>query len=144
MTTAFSIPALHDELFTDPASLGYEPGGGDENGLADLLNQRHPAGAYQVDRDPVTVEDVFSLVTPEDFAALTATKLAQLQAIFTLPTLDLAADNVRQNLAGIFGSNSATQQAILALQKRAGSRAEVLWGKGAYVTTNQVSQAIHL
>ena len=144
MAVPFSISALHTELFTDPASLGYGPSiPGDENTLADLLNVVRAGGAYQVDRDPVQVADVFAVVAPEDFARLTTTNLAQLQAIFTLPTIALALSNVRENLAGIFGSNSPTQQALVVLQKRQGSRAEALWGKGMIISTNQVDQAIY-
>ncbi len=143
MTVPFSIAALHAELVTDPAGLGYVLDSGDQNALADLLNVWRPGGSYQVDRDPVTVSQVFSVVAPDDFAALTSTQLAQLQTIFTLPTVNLAVGNVRDNLAGIFGTNSVTQQAILALQKREGSRAEALWGKGAFVTVNEIDQALH-
>lgn len=144
MATVFSIKALHDEIFTDPAHLGYDPTAGDENALADALNLIRPGGGYQVPRDPVTVSDVFSLIAPDDFAALTTTKLAQLQAVFTLPTVDLAVPNVRDNLAGIFGTNSPTQHALLAYQYRQGSRAEVLWGKGTIISVNQIDQAVHL
>src|SRR5262245_51286210 len=116
----FSIQALHDELFTDPAGLDYDTGGGDENALADALNMVRQGGCYQVDRDPVTTTQIFSLIDPDDYTALTTTQLAQLQTVFTLETVNLAVDNVRNNLANIFGSNSTTQQAIVALQKRQG------------------------
>lgn len=141
--TAFSIAALHDELFTDPMQLGYVPASGDENAMADTLNLRRDGGGYQVNRDPVTVQQIFSAITPDDFSGLTTTNLARLQTVFTLPEVDLAVSNVLENLAGIFGTNSPTQQAFLVLQKRQCSRAEVLWGQGTLVTINQIDQALH-
>src|SRR5262245_54381711 len=117
MTEALTAETLHDELFTDPANIGYAVAieAGDENALFDMLNQVREGGAYLVDRDPVTVSQIFSVITPEDFVGLTTTQLAQLQTVFTLPTVNLAVENVRDNLANIFGTNSTTQQGVLAL-----------------------------
>lgn len=142
--TIFSIAALHSELFTDPMQMGYDTDSGDENALADALNVWREGGGYQVNRDPVTIPQIFSAITPDDFSGLTTTNLARLQTVFTLPTIDLAVSNVLENLAGIFGTNSPTQQAFLVLQKRQCSRAEVLWGKGTLVTINQIDQALHV
>jgi hypothetical protein len=140
----FSIEALHAELFTDPMGLGYNTSGDDDNAPSAMLNTIREGEAYLVDRDPVPTTEVFSLAAPDDFSALTDTQLARLQAIFTLQTINLADDNVRTNLANIFGNNSPTQHAIVAFRKRQGSRAEVLWGPGTVVMSDQVKQAFEL
>lgn len=61
-TTTFTMSALASEFQIDPLSLGYAPliTAGDQNGLADAVNVKRPGGAYQVDHDPVTAEEVFT------------------------------------------------------------------------------------
>ncbi len=141
MTTVFSVAALKTELLTDPSGIGYSVPyqGGDDGGTSDLLNAIREGGAYQVDRDPVPPQRVFEVIDAEEYAALTVTDLARLQTAFTVPLLNLAVSSVQAILTGIFPNGSVTNLNILALSKRQGSRAEVLWGIGTGVTPNQVN-----
>lgn len=141
MSTAYSNAALKSELLTDPIGIGYATAlaNGDDNTLADMLNIKRDGGGFQVNRDPVTPGDVFAQITPTDYAALTSTNLQRLATAFTVPELDLAVSNVVEMLTGVFENGSTTNQAIILLSKRQGSRAEVLWGPGIVITANMVN-----
>lgn len=145
MSVPFSNAALKTELLTDPASLGYAPHitAGDDNGLADLINMARSGGAYLVNRDPVTPGRLFAQIDPTEYAGLTTTNLQRLATAFAVPTLDLSVSNVLGILTGVFPNGSLTNQAIVTLSKRAGSRAEVLWGPGVIVNANIINTALH-
>lgn len=146
MAMAFSLAALASELRNDPAVLGYAPAvtSGDENTLVTLINEARASGEYQQDRDPVTPDQVFAQVNPTEFLLVTATGLARLQTMFALPVLDLASTNVKTMLDDVFPNGGPTRQALAVLQKRAGSRAELLFGRGYVVTQNQIGQALRM
>jgi hypothetical protein len=141
----FTIALLKAELTTDPASLGYAPfvTNQDDNALSDLLNTARGGGGFQVARDPVGGDELFEQVDPTDFSVLTTTQLAQLQVLLTLRRLDMRRPAIRTILAGIFPTGAATRAAFTAFLTRNGSRAEVLWGPGKIVTTNEIDQALH-
>lgn len=142
--TDFTISALRNELRNDPLSLGYGPAiaSGDQNTLFSLVNMIRRGGAFQVDRDPVRPEVLFSEVTPEDFAAMTTTELARLQVLMVLPQIDLADGSTKTIVDSLFANGAVTRQNVTILKQRDGSRAEVLWGKGIIVTVNQIDQAL--
>ncbi len=144
--TVFTVSALAVELDTDPASLGYAPAilAGDQNTLFTLVNTPQPGGGFQVNRDPVPPEEVFGAVDPVDYVAMTTTELARLQVIMTLPTVNLADESTKTIVDELFTNGSTTRLNIATLQKRNGSRAEVLWGEGTIVTVNQIDQALQI
>lgn len=141
----FNTASLHAELFTDPLSLGYAGfiSTGDDNSLSDLLNTHHSGGGFLVFADPVSPSVIFDVINPEDYTSLTTTDLARLQTIFTLPDVNLAVSATLDKVLGVFPNGSPSVLAITALQHRAGSRAEVLWGPGTVVTPNEVNEAIN-
>jgi hypothetical protein len=141
----FTIPLLKTELTTDPAVLGYAPfvTNKDDNGLSDLINASRGGGAFQVARDPIGGDELFAQVDPTDFSVLTTTQLAQLQVLLTLRRIDMRLPAMRTILAGVFPTGATTRAAITAFLTRNGSRAEVLWGPGKVVTTNEIDQALH-
>ncbi len=143
MSTVFSNAALKTELLTDPLGLGYSTAltAGDDNTLADMLNQVREGGGFQVNRDPVTPGAIFGVIDPDEYAGLTSTNLQRLATAFTVPTINLGDDSILDIMTGIFPGGSLTNQAIVTLSKRQGSRAEVLWGTGLVITSNVVNTA---
>ena len=141
----FTIDELKKELQSDPNNLGFASAitAGDENAVADLLNAKRSGGGYQVDRDPVTPSEVFAAMDPGDFALLTTTDLARLQVILSVPRIDLTVSSIQTMVTNVFTLGAVSRQSLVLLQKREGSRAEVLWGPGTVVTTNQVDAALH-
>ena len=141
----FTVSALKVEFLADPLSMGYSPfmSAMDENSLVDLVNGKRGGGAFQVMRDPVQPEALFAQVDPTDFAALNSLGLAQLLTVMSLQVLDLNASNILAILNGIFPTGVTTRANFATFSTREGSRAEVLWGPGVYVTVNQVNQALH-
>ena len=144
MATVFSVSALQSELFLDPVRIGYAPwiSAGDHNGVYDLVNRPTSGGAFQVNRDPVVPEIMFGEMDPADFEAMTTTQLARLQVLMVLPSINLADTSTKAIVDGLFANGSVTRQQLSLLQKREGSRAEVLWGEGCIVTLNQIAQAL--
>jgi len=144
MATLFTLEGLRDELQLDPARIGYATAvaAGDHNTVFTLINTAQSGGAFLVDRDPVVPEKVFAEIDPTDFEGMTTTQLARLQVLMVLPNLDLADTSTRAIVDGLFANGSVSRQNFTVLQKREGSRAEVLWGKGFVVTINQIGQAL--
>lgn len=140
---AFSIAGLHTELVTDPLSLGYAAIGGNQNqnGVADLLNIQHSGGGWQVARSPVTPADAFLLIDATEFASLTTTNLSRLLCILALPLIDFRQTNIQDICANIFPPGGPTRANFVNFITRDGSRAEVLWGPGKVITTNEINQA---
>ena len=149
---AIDLAALKTELQTDPTSLGYAPfiapstaagdGKGDDASPARLINQ--PNAATPQFRSDVTIHDIVAAIAPTDFAALTALQIAKLQLLFSgVSTIDATVATTRNIIQGIFtGASTATMNALVAMAKRPGSRAEVLFGAGAVVTPTQVALAL--
>lgn len=144
MAEMSSIAAITTELQTDPARLGYAPAmaAGDHNTLFGLLNSQRAGGGFLVNRDPVVPEKLFAEIEPADFEAMTVTELTRLQVLMTLPRIDLADVSTKAIVDGLFVNGALTRQNVAVLQKRAGSRAEVLFGEGTIVTLNQIAQAL--
>ena|ERR1051325_9099247 len=150
--TPAQISQLATELNTDPAGLGYSPlvAAGRDAALVDALNQVRPGGAFQVDRERVPTYAIFASVDAAEFLALTSIQLQQLTTILNAGQVDLSNANIRNILVccgagagtGIFANPSATRTNLIALAKRQGSRAEVLWGSGTVVTGRDISLAL--
>ena len=150
--TPAQISQLATELNTDPAGLGYSPlvAAGRDAALVDALNQVRPGGAFQVDRERVPTWAIFGSIDAAEFLALTATQREQLLVLLNAGQVDLSNANIRNILVccgagagtGIFANPSATRTNLIALAKRQGSRAEVLWGSGTVVNGRDVSLAL--
>lgn len=139
----FTTASLIAELQADPLSLGYADflSSGDDNAGSDVLNTLRSGGGFLVYADPVPPSALFDAIDPEDYTSLTTTDLARLQTIFTLAEVNLSESSTLTKVLGVFPNGSPSVLAITALQHRAGSRAEVLWGPGTVVTPNEVNEA---
>jgi hypothetical protein len=136
--------ALASEINTDPAALGYAApkAAGNDQGVANLLNAVGAGAGFQVNREPISTAFFLSNVAAAEYLALTAVKLAQLQCIVAAQTVDINDASTQAMLIGVFGNPSATRTNIIAILKRQGSRAEVLFGRGTVITVNDISKAL--
>lgn len=107
--------ALKNEITTDPAGLGYVAlsAAGDDQGIADALNLVRTGTAAD----------------------------GKSYSLFQGQVLDATRQNVRAIIVGIFSGMTATVSALTALASRNASRAEVLFGQGATVTTRDIALA---
>lgn len=97
------------------------------NGLADtvvagMLNTVN----FLVDVETITPQQVFAVVDPSEYQALTATQHTLLWGILNMGLVYLKDPNTRTALAGMFGAGSLTRAALVALQTTTVSRATVI------------------
>lgn len=101
-------------------------------------------------QEPVSATTVSSAqlqnaVVASDFTALTAAQ-QNLWAIIVQEAisrpLDLTLTGIRAQILAIFGSGTTTRANLAALQTRAGSRAEALFGPGTFLTSTDISTAL--
>lgn len=141
---AVTKAALKSEVQNDPAALGYAAFSAvsDWDSLAVLLNDRTKGGPINV-----TVLDARSLVNAvvaAEYNALTQPARDLWRDILTVG----ATQGVRLNDTGIVAlvlaiwPASATRTNLVALQKRTGSRCEVLFGEGTAVNAQDVFNAV--
>lgn len=149
------LAALKTELTTDPAALGYAPSvtAGNHNALAGLINAMSAAvitltsqskGAVLLGIIPAL--DQLALGTDLSNVAIPAAVSAKWQSRFQALS---AGDNSIQLSAAFMGmlgqlvtDKLMTQAQVDAFTRRAGSRAEVLWGSGTAVSSDDVRIAL--
>jgi len=143
-TTAFSLPALRDEVLSDPAGLGLSAlvTTSDYVEIARRLNAVGAGPSYVVYDEAVTSARVINAIPATDYALLTTIQFNQFDWLLRLP-LDCTIATNRDKLNGVFATASgATVDAVAQVQTRQGSRAEVLWGTRSIVTEDQVRDAL--
>lgn len=98
--------------------------------------------AIQLDRGPIPVEDIVAAIQWNEYVALSADQKSVFLAMTQAGELDFDNANVRNALAQIFDAPTApnSRAALIALQKRNGSRAEELFG--ASVSLERVREAL--
>lgn len=146
----FTTAQLATELTTDPANLGYAAliAAGNDRDLAAALNLvRSGTSAdnksYTVWRNDVSPKEVVNCIAPADFTNATQIQITKLNLLFTGNSVDATLSNVRANMANIFsGASAATTNALAAVSRRNGSRAESLWGTGTSVSADDVAKAL--
>jgi len=144
---AFTLQQLHDEIENDPMEINYKEPSGEWKGdqvIADLIND--PANGGVIQRSQLLPQEMIEQIVKADWDAISD---ASRQYIGLLPSLQVisAVQNgteVRTNLLAIFGAATQTRANLLAVVQRQGSRAEVLWGEGSFVTVGQVGHAANL
>jgi hypothetical protein len=129
-----NVAALRAELQNDPLALGYGPlrTAADDAGLAAKLNA--VSTANQVPRGYVLAADVYEAIVPAEWAALAAQEKQRVQTLLSMGSVNASGANTAASFAAAFAAGTATRAALQALQNRAGSRAEVLFGAGVVVT----------
>jgi hypothetical protein len=143
---AINYTDLRTELLTDPQSLGYAQyvSSGNDVALADLLNEKRAGVAYKIDRETVKAYEIFESVDKDELFALSNANNTKFQLILGMQDINLKGANTRASLGAIFGTGNAplSRTAIISLQKRNGSRAEVLFGDGTSITISDISFAL--
>lgn len=147
---AVNIPQLKTELLTDPLGLGYAPtvASRDDSITASIINQIR-AGIL-IKRADVSPSEVFHALDLVDLiASPTATMNSYLQSLLTAPySIRLLNDDgtstpVQTNVLTLLKTGSTpTKTRLIALQTRAGSRSEQLFGAGTIVTANDIALAL--
>lgn len=148
---------LHTELTTDPLALGYASHINiSDNAIADMLNAKTGAGAAaitlaQVGKGAVllgTVPVLDQLASGLTLAAAPITPEVQAKWQNRFSALRAGSDTLACSPQFIgmlmqLVSDGLTQQPYIdAIIKRAGSRAEVLWGAGTVVQPSDVQAAL--
>lgn len=140
---AFVLSVLRTELLSSLQASAYSASiaVGDDNGVADQLNVLTSA--------TVSVGTVFTLamqqsVSSGEYAVLSAGQRDLWGAILTTAVTGVAISNaqIRAQVAAVWSAGTTTRANLLALDTRAGSRAEVLFGEGIVVTPTDVQKAL--
>jgi len=144
---SFTLQQLHDEIEADPESLGYKEPPGEwqsDSFIADLIND--PELGDTIQRSKVSPQEIIEQITLVDWEAISAAQRLYLQLLPSLAQISTIQNGteIRANLLAIFGAGTDTRDNLLAVVQRQGSRAEVLWGEGAYVTVGDVAHAANL
>ena len=140
--------ALKIELQTDPNAYGYAPliAAGNMQGLADKLNQVR--AAISIPRPDVAPEEVLEAIRLSDLrSATTAVQAAYMQSLLVRPNIRILKENgtdarVLTNLMDILTNGSASETRLRALATRTGSRAEQLFGPGAWLSWSDITTAL--
>lgn len=133
------LTELLTELTGDPEALGYT---GDDVEDAATLNEVQ--AAIQLNRESIPMGEVYGKIVWADFIALSADRREAFRIITSTPDLDVRSQNIRDAFVAIFGGGSATLTNLQGILKRPASRAEELWGAGAYVTPSLCADARRL
>jgi len=138
------LAALKAELLADPLGLGYAPllAHGADSSLADLLNAVRPS--IDINRGVIPSYEIVNATTPTEWTALSTTEKQRYQTLTGAGQVDSGNANVRAAFQAMFAAGTATRTALTALLTRKGSRAEQLFGAGAAVTAEHVSDARRL
>src|SRR5262245_61674529 len=98
---AFTPDDLKTELTADTAGIGYGPyvASGQDNELAELINQVRQGAAYSIFQAPVPNWIVFTDINDAEFFALTTTQNDQLRTILSVPLIDFSKQNVRNMMS---------------------------------------------
>jgi hypothetical protein len=145
--TSAQYAQLKTELETDPLSLGYNVPpdfyvtNNNDAALAPMLNEVRTGAAFQVN-NVISSAKLWEVIVSDELTALAATQRTLLQIALMVTSFDLGITEVQKKLGDIFPAGSVTRSNLQALQKRQGSRAEVLFGRGTTIRIADVACAL--
>jgi hypothetical protein len=116
--------ALKTEIQSGPLASELAPhiASGNDQAIADALNRVD--AARLIDRTIVPAREIIDATVVADWTALNAAERLRYQTITGAGEVNLKNPNVRASFQQMFPTGSATRTALLALQRRSGSRAE--------------------
>ena len=136
--------ALKTEITTDPKALGYAPyvASGSDGSIADLLNAM---GTDVITIPDYTKEQFSTGIIPAVLALATASTALQ-SKWDRLLSMTLAQSVIHYSVAApllsiLVSDGLITQSQIDAFTKRPGSRAEVLFGAGTVISSEDVAKS---
>jgi len=138
---------LHDEFTTDPLHLGYnvDPTKYVDNNadaqLQGIINLVRQGPEFQVSQ-VITNAQLWNATMSVDLENLPTPKRTLLQIALQVPAYDLGVEETYKKLLDIFPSTSVTYANVLALQKRNGTRAEVILRRGLIVSMANIACAL--
>lgn len=135
------LAALKAECTSDPASLGLAAlfAAGQDGTVADALNLVRDG--ISIARGVIPSYEIVNATTPTEWTALSSAEKQRYQTLTGAGQVDSGNANVRAAFNAMFGSATLTRAALVALLTRKGSRAEQVFGPGAYVDHSQVAEA---
>lgn len=141
---AITKAALKSEIQIDPNALGYAPfnAASDWDSIVALLNDKSKGG--QINVSVLDARSLVNAVVASEYNTLTQPARDLWRDVLTVGV----SQGVRLNDSGIVSlvlaiwSAGATRTNLIALQKRAGSRCEALFGEGAAVNSQDVFNAV--
>lgn len=144
------IPQLAAELTNDPLSIGYRAliTAGNDNGIASLLNLLTGPGSATITLSSLSGDLFRTGLLPAvlSLGSASAALQTKYQYILTVANaaqvVDMTNPYVLGAIQGLVTDALMTQAQATAINHRTGSRAEVLFGGGAIVTSNDVSKAL--
>jgi hypothetical protein len=151
--------ALNQELASDPFSLGFAPlaTSGSDSGLAGLLNAVRSGADFLLTLTYLDKNQFLTATTPaavrlaigfgaDDATGLTTAVVAKWNAVLAQARAADPGSQVNLGLLQQLGSpvadNVMTADEFAAMTRRQGSRAEVLFGPGTTITSDDVATAL--
>ena len=141
------LAALKSEIQNDPAGLGLAPfvATGNNGEIAYRLNQI--VSGSSVTREFITAPELQGALDATEFTAFNAAFMSRWQAILmtTMSSLPINTGNLKAQLLAMFPNavgTSASRTSLIALQTKQGTRAEVLFGDGTVISTDDVYRAL--
>ena len=130
------------ELTTELENAAY--GGLNTSGVQALINSLTSAGAAQIDVDFLTSANMQAAVVATEYASLDALRRDLWLTIMVSAAdegVNIRTQSMKDQILAVWASGTTTRNQIAALQRRVGSRAEVLWLDGAVVTRQHILEA---
>lgn len=140
MTEAEKIK-LNAELTADPEKLGYT--GKSDPEIADILNAVNKD--YEIDSEAIDGQELQMAVVISEYVALTDIQRMGWQTLLSAGSGVIAVSDVRvkAQVAAIWGALTTTRANLEALQTRAASRAEVVFGRaGMSISATDVAVSL--
>lgn len=152
MLTPTQMQQLKTELLTDPNTYGYAPLIADTNNPALAAEVNKPRVSISINRTDVSPEEIRrSILVAEFISAQTILMGSWFESLMQAPAKSIVlkkADGTNANdlinLKKMLINNSASEDAVVALATRKGSRAEQLFGEGVSVSVQEVIDAQRL
>jgi hypothetical protein len=133
-----TLAELKAELDADPSGLGYAAMLADGT-IADALNLVR--SDIDIDRGVIPSYEIVNATAHAEWAVLSSAEKQRYQTLTGAGSVDASNANVRAAFSAMFAAGTATRTALVAMLTRKGSRAEQLWGAGAFIGPMAVAEA---
>lgn len=134
------FPALANEINNDPMTLGYA--GKSDYEIATILNTAGASGETLF-KSYTLVEDIIACIVRSEYDALAAAGKTYLnEVVLKSAKVKTGNETLRNQIGGLFAAGTATRTNLIAVASRAASRAEILFGEGAYISDQDVATAL--
>lgn len=140
-TEALTAANLWAEMQSGPYASQITALGAGDQAIANLLNDVNGAHNGPVKHAPIPTADFLAELQATELAALTSTQKLELQIETETGVVNIGAPSIQAWCAQTFANAPTSLAALTALATQTGSRSEVLFGQGVFVTAQQVNIA---